>query len=76
MFPIKFRFSLAKQFQRRRFLEIYQSETRIARVGHQAIKASQRLAFLPVSKARTNILCFFRQCKYIVYLPGEWYRLF
>jgi hypothetical protein len=34
-------------------------------------KASQRLTFLPVSKAGTNKLCILRQCKYIIYKGGE-----
>jgi hypothetical protein len=34
-------------------------------------KARQRLAILPVSKARTNKFYIYRQCTYIVYTCGE-----
>jgi hypothetical protein len=34
----------------------------------QAWKARQRLAILPVSKARTNKFYIYRQCTYIVYV--------
>jgi hypothetical protein len=34
----------------------------------QARKVRQRLAFLPVSKARTNKFYIYRRCTYIVYV--------
>jgi hypothetical protein len=39
-----------------------------ALAAKQARKAHQRIAFLLVSKARTNKLYIFRQCTYIVYV--------
>jgi hypothetical protein len=42
--PTKYRFILAKQFQRRRFLEIDQSKTRIACGGHVCKWIKMKLA--------------------------------
>jgi hypothetical protein len=53
---------LAEGFQMKRFFRNF------VLAAKQAWKARQRLAILPVSKARTNKFYIYRQCTYIVYL--------
>jgi hypothetical protein len=49
--------------------KVYSSSTNKAKIyTYRASKARQRLAILPVSKARNNKFYIYRQCTYIVYI--------